>query len=172
MIYGLCPFLIGVILGTVVVDSLEPEELQECCHRLGFLNLFTALTVDRNYKINLKVPDERKMAAVLTRLAVVEPGENWVEAKFQRKETMPSIPGWQLPAEWTKVIGTSGILELRYTSTEKGCRPNVPDRLKLNLLYFRSGQASNAAHARQQAIAAAEREEPVVITPKPGTGTS
>lgn len=106
-----------------VLDALTEEEHKECVHRLGPLNVYSPMDVDRVYSMNLKVYDERHMAAALVTLAVAEPGENWIDEKFKRKESMPWLPGWELPKEWEDDIADYGILEARYSSTGPGCKP-------------------------------------------------
>ena len=61
----------------------------------------------------------------------VEPGENWVDERFKRKESMNWSPGWQLPAEWEEEVIHYGVMECKYTDTGKGCVPDIPERVKL-----------------------------------------
>lgn len=61
-----------------VVDSLTSEEREECLHRIGIMNCYNAMQVDRVYSLSLSSHDERQMAVVLVKLAIEQPGENWV----------------------------------------------------------------------------------------------
>ena len=108
-----------------VVDALTEAEQLELYHRLGYLNVLNSADVDRRYEMNLKVPDERKMASILVNLAIAEPGENWVDESFRRKESLHPSPGWQLPLEWhSDEVIHYGILGLTYSSTGRGCKPD------------------------------------------------
>ena len=104
------------------------------------MNIYNPIHADRLYKLNLKTPDEHAMAQVLVKLAIVEPGENWVDEKFRRKESLPWSPGWQLPAEWEEEVIHYGLMECRYTSTGKGCAPNKAERHKLRSMFLCGGK--------------------------------
>ena len=78
----------------------------------------------RVYKLNLKIPDEYKMAEALVKLAILEPGTNWVGERFKQKETNKEwSPGWTCPPTWEEKVYDWGILELRYnTRGSRGSR--------------------------------------------------
>eukprot|EP00633_Aureoumbra_lagunensis_P004793 CAMPEP_0197317694 /NCGR_PEP_ID=MMETSP0891-20130614/48124_1 /TAXON_ID=44058 ORGANISM="Aureoumbra lagunensis, Strain CCMP1510" /NCGR_SAMPLE_ID=MMETSP0891 /ASSEMBLY_ACC=CAM_ASM_000534 /LENGTH=109 /DNA_ID=CAMNT_0042807805 /DNA_START=183 /DNA_END=512 /DNA_ORIENTATION=- len=76
------------------------------------------------------------MASILVKYAIQEPGVNWVDEKFRRKESMPYSSGWQLPIEWADKIIQYGILELSYSSTGRGCKPDHTFRRTLYPLFL------------------------------------
>lgn len=86
----------------LLVDALRPDEGREVLFRRGYLNCVNPVFADRYYRLDLSVWDEREMAKILVRLAMTEPGENWLEETFQRNSHSPLIPGWELPLDWTK----------------------------------------------------------------------
>lgn len=120
----------------LLVDALRPDEGREVLFRRGHLNCVNPVFADRYYRLDLSVWDEREMAKMLVRLAMMEPGENWLEETFQRNSQSPLIPGWELPLDWTtpdvsaeKKDGgppTQGFLTLWYSSSpRRGCAPNL-----------------------------------------------
>lgn len=125
----------------IIDESLSQEEGAECIHRLGAMNVFNSLHVDRVYRLSLSVHDERQMAKVLVKLAVAEPGENWVEEKFKRKESHDWMPGWELPKDWGIEVVNYGHLELRYVSTGPGIKPDLQVRRSLMHLFLCGGLA-------------------------------
>ena len=38
---------------------------------------------------------------VMIRLALDEPGDNWVNAEYRWSKYDPAVPGWMLPSTWT-----------------------------------------------------------------------
>ena len=68
--------------------ELTHEEGDELIHRIGYLNAGNPMAMEwggRVYKLNLKIPDEYKMAEALVKLAILEPGTNWVGERFKQK---------------------------------------------------------------------------------------
>lgn len=72
------------------------------------------------------------LAQILIKLAVEEPGPNWIDETYTHSRDEPNILGWLLPESWTRndenlegEVGPrrSGILGLRYTTDEvrAGC---------------------------------------------------
>ncbi len=53
---------------------------------------------DRDYLLDLALPDEREAARMLVKLAVSEPGENWTN------ESYGDIVDWELPATWAEEL--------------------------------------------------------------------
>ncbi|CAN0484816.1 unnamed protein product, partial [Ectocarpus sp. 8 AP-2014] len=81
---------------------------------------------DRYYQLNLAVWDEREMAKILVRLAITEPGENWLDETYTRSPEIGALYGWELPLDWTQDGGPRnvGILTLWYSSSPRGgCAP-------------------------------------------------
>ncbi|CAM9374928.1 unnamed protein product, partial [Discosporangium mesarthrocarpum] len=129
---------------TVVFNRLRKEEQRELIHRLGILNVLTPLDPDREYELDLRCWESREWAKVLIRLAVEEPGDNWVGETYTHRRGVMRVWGWRLPDTWTKggfdaggegdgagrvggdinSVGPrkSGLLCLRYTTDpEVGC---------------------------------------------------
>lgn len=52
----------------LLVDTLRPDEEREVLARRGFLNVVNPLFVDRYYRLDLSVWDEREMSKILIRL--------------------------------------------------------------------------------------------------------
>lgn len=52
----------------LLVDALRPDEQREVFARRGFLNVVNPLFVDRYYRLDLSLWDEREMAKILIRL--------------------------------------------------------------------------------------------------------
>ncbi|CAM9363404.1 unnamed protein product [Pylaiella littoralis] len=126
----------------LLVDALRPDEEREVIARRGHLNVINPVFADRYYRLDLGVWDEREMAKILIRLAMMEPGENWLDETFQRNIQMNLIPGWELPLDWTTPDITTekkdggppkvGILTLWYSSApRRGCAPKLHVRQDL-----------------------------------------
>ena len=81
--------------------ELTHDEGDELIHRIGYLNAGNPMSMEwggRVYKLNLKIPDEYKMAEALVKLAILEPGTGWVGERFKQKETNKEwSPGWTCP---------------------------------------------------------------------------
>lgn len=139
-----------------VVDSLTPEEQAECVYRLGIMNCYNPIQVDRVYRLSLDSHDERQMAVVLVKLAIVQPGENWVGAltlqlsslghlslivqvgeRFTRRvDSLEWIPGWELPKEWEDEVAYHGILETRYISNATQSQEDLSVRRSLMPMFL------------------------------------
>ncbi|KAG5175366.1 hypothetical protein JKP88DRAFT_351489 [Tribonema minus] len=138
-------------VGTVdqVLDVLSAEDEEELIWRLGPLNVYSPLRPDRAFDLDLAARDEREVCRILVRLAVTEPGVNWVNETYRWSQRTPPVPGWELPLSWAasesdaagkatapgetrEGIRTFGRLTLRYTSDPKaGCSPNWAVREEL-----------------------------------------
>jgi hypothetical protein len=121
-----------------IQDQLTAEDNSELIERVGHMNLFNPLSVDRHHKLKLTIPEQRKVATALVHMGQSEPGENWLNETFGW-DTMgeSSIPGWCLPLHWTEREGdnspSKGLLTLTYCSRkEKGCK--IDWDLRLNLM--------------------------------------
>lgn len=74
---------------------------------------------DLSYALDLTVADERRMAAILVELAVIEPGENWQEETYQPRLNEPPIPGWEVSAErrnWCALVISTAIMRASSTN--------------------------------------------------------
>eukprot|EP00753_Platysulcus_tardus_P019016 PLAT7043.21.p1 GENE.PLAT7043.21~~PLAT7043.21.p1 ORF type:complete len:838 (+),score=522.45 PLAT7043.21:222-2735(+) len=107
-------------------DVLTPSEFNRLRSRLGFLNFWNPLSPDGFYYLELTVHEDHLLCKALVKLAVAEPGENWIGENYN------DINGWELPATWITEIPTRGWLKLTYTSDPKeGCAPHWATRRSL-----------------------------------------
>jgi len=109
-------------------DHLSARERDEVLFRLGWLTVFDPVSPERRFYMDLANREQQIVASCLVKLAIIEPGENWLYEGFKNPNP---IPGWQLPVAWTTAIPTSGELKLTYSSTSKGCAPVWDERVKL-----------------------------------------
>jgi len=98
-----------VILFSRIVDlenldillDVVPKETRHCLlNRIGWLNALNTYSMDGLYDLDLRLADNRKIAILLTDLAILEPGNNFRSPLFSRRMNTPFIPGWELPASW------------------------------------------------------------------------
>lgn len=130
----------------ILVKALEPQEQVELFHRLGFLNCLNPNQPDRIYVLDLRWWDHRQLCRVLVKLAIEEPGTNWINEAYRWSQFDVTVPGWTLPQSWSledhELHGEGGPrrfgrLRLRYTSDPAmGCEPvwSVRRRLKSRFL--------------------------------------
>ena len=78
---------------------------------LGWLNVWTPMHADGFYSLDLSRADDRKVVTILLKLAVVEPGENWVG------ETLNGAP-FELPEAWMNELPTTGVVTTTYVVDE------------------------------------------------------
>ena len=114
----------------IILDQY-PALSEGIAQRLGWLNILNPEHIDRTFKLNLTVRDEREMARVLVHLAMEEPGENWVDETYTRVrfgdlEDEP-IAGWEMPKSWVEAEGGTvphdGILTLTHVSDSVSAFP-------------------------------------------------
>lgn len=86
------------------------------------------------------------MCKILVKLAIEEPGTNWLHEAYRWSIFDVNVPGWELPASWSleddELNGEGGPrrfgrLRLRYTSDfSLGCEPSwsARERFKGNFL--------------------------------------
>ena len=78
-------------------------------NRVGIANIFNPFRADVLYELNLKIPDERAVAALLVEMTD-EVGENWVD------ETYNSMP-FEMGISWIEEgPPTLGILSLKFVT--------------------------------------------------------
>lgn len=65
------------------MDALSQLEYLELCHRIGYLNIVNPLKPDRYYSLDLRIWEQRELCKVFIKLAIEEPGENWVDETYQ-----------------------------------------------------------------------------------------
>ena len=86
---------------------IEVDEYAKYRHRVGIANIFNPFRADVRYNLNLKVKDERAVAALLVEMTD-EPGENWLN------ETFNGNP-FEMGIAWvTDGPPTLGVLELTF----------------------------------------------------------
>lgn len=118
---------------------LTVDEQAELLHRIGIMNIFDTLKPDRLYKLDLRRYDQREFAKILVSLAVVEPGDNWVDYTYRWGKYDEPVPGWTLPGTWTMADDggnrggprNHGWLVLTYRSHGNGCMPVMSLRKNL-----------------------------------------
>ena len=115
------------------VNKIEDESVRNdvrvsLADRVGWLSVFNPLRPDGRYHtMNLTIADTHRFATIMTRLADVEPGENWDDEAYNDRGTW--IPGWELPLSWLDKVPELGLLSFTYTSDpEAGCRPDWTER--------------------------------------------
>ena len=106
-------------------EFLSKGEVLATLYRLGWLNVFDPVSPDRRHYMDLEEREMQIVAKILVRLAVVEPGENWLYENYMDK------PGWELPVTWINEVPKTGRLTLTYSSTAAGCAPVWEERIKL-----------------------------------------
>jgi len=109
-------------------DHMSLREQADVYQRLGWLTVFDPVSPERRFYMDLSNREQQVVAACLVKLAIIEPGENWLYEGFQDPDPKP---GWQLPVSWTTAIPNRGNLKLTYSSTSKGCAPVWDERAKL-----------------------------------------
>jgi Ca2+-binding EF-hand superfamily protein len=109
-------------------DHLSERERDEVLYKLGWLTVFDPVSPERRFYMNLSNREQQVVASCLVKLAIIEPGENWLYEGYKNPNP---IPGWQLPVSWTTAIPSQGELKLTYSSTSKGCAPVWDERVKL-----------------------------------------
>jgi hypothetical protein len=76
----------------------------------------------------------------MIRLAMDEPGENWINEEYRWSKYDGVVPGWTLPVPWTLADEENhgdggprkfGWVCFEYTSTNVGCAPVKSVRLEL-----------------------------------------
>eukprot|EP00944_MAST-04C_sp_MAST-4C-sp1_P001851 g1851.t1 len=112
----------------VIWEHLSKSEQLSMMDRLGWLNTFDPVTPERRHYLNLEVREERVITMMLVRLAMVEPGENWLHEHYFNPNFKP---GWELPLSWATKVPDEGNLVLTYASSLKGCEPVWNERIKL-----------------------------------------
>lgn len=87
----------------------EEDEYATYRKRVGIANIFNPFRADVHYELNLKIPDERAVAALLVEMTD-EVGENWVD------ETYNGMP-FEMGISWIQEgPPTLGILSLRFVT--------------------------------------------------------
>ena len=114
-----------------IYDSLPFSEQMKLNKMIGILNIINPMKPDRFYELELSSKEDRDMCKILVKLAVEEPGENWLNESYTWVKGEPPIAGWELPATWAKDDcgeeggpRRTGHLTLEYYSgADQGCAP-------------------------------------------------
>lgn len=126
--------------GARILDMLTLDETAEIFHRLGVLNVIDPLYPDRLYRLDLRRWEHRELCKIMIKLAMEEPGENWINEEYRWSKYDGVVPGWTLPVNWTlpdeENNGDGGPRKFGwvcfvYTSTNVGCAPVKSARLEL-----------------------------------------
>jgi hypothetical protein len=90
-------------------EILTDDDYANYRNRVGIANIFNPFRADVLYELNLKIPDERAVAALLVEMTD-EVGENWIE------ETYNGMP-FEMGISWIEEgPPTLGILSLRFVT--------------------------------------------------------
>ena len=115
--------------------SLGDETWKRLVRRLGCLNCCDPLHVSGLYNLELRFPDERRMAGVLSKLSLKERGENFRDPIFQSRMDRDPVPGWVLPNAWDvatyvgsghKGVPTTGSLNVWYVTPDDAGDAAIP----------------------------------------------
>lgn len=93
----------------LIQDQLTVEEHASLVYRLGWLNIWNPFYPDSFYALDLSVAEDWAICTALVKLAVDEPGENWVD------ETYNDFP-FELPMSWVEEVPHAGVLTTTYYS--------------------------------------------------------
>ncbi|OQR94436.1 leucine-rich repeat-containing protein [Achlya hypogyna] len=98
---------------TTLARDWPPTDVKEAIHRIGWLNIWNPLYAEMEYRLDLSVWEDYQVTCMLAQLGDIEPGENWVDERFN------DLFGWELPLSWVQGrIPHAGDLYLRYTTGE------------------------------------------------------
>eukprot|EP00753_Platysulcus_tardus_P002729 PLAT11849.1.p1 GENE.PLAT11849.1~~PLAT11849.1.p1 ORF type:complete len:1311 (-),score=449.39 PLAT11849.1:73-3516(-) len=101
---------------------LTEEERMQLVHRLGWLNVWNPMHSDGYYELDLAMRDDWRLASLLVKLAVKEPGENWLD------ETYKGMP-FELPLTWVTEVPRKGIVTLTYTTRVGGAALELREKM-------------------------------------------
>jgi hypothetical protein len=126
--------------GVRIFDLFTLDETAEVFHRLGVLNVLDPLYPDRLYRLDLRRWEHREYCKIMIKLAMEEPGENWIGEEYRWSKYDGNVPGWTLPVNWTLADEENhgdggprkfGWVCFTYTSTNVGCAPVKSVRIEL-----------------------------------------
>ena len=81
-------------------------------------NLFNPVFPERPYLLNLKKPDEHKVAELLVTLSCVEPGTNIEQATYNGEP-------FDLGAHWVEAVPSLGFFACTYVIKDSGANPET-----------------------------------------------
>jgi len=107
-----------------VVDNLSELEQRELAWRIGVMNLFSTVSVDRKYWLDFTNHDERMCAQKLVELNRIEEGGNHlVHVEYRRVWNTPVVPGVGIQSEWEENVNNipsdMGEMSLNYKTGGK-----------------------------------------------------
>ncbi|CAM9265396.1 unnamed protein product [Ectocarpus sp. 8 AP-2014] len=136
-----------------VLATLGRDAQLSAGRRLGWLNGLNPHEIDRPLDLDLRLNDHRRIARVLSEMAVVEPGSNLQNQRFSRHADAARhffIPGWEVPQTWPGTQGgggggyggvpDDGHFMVEYCSDEaSGCHADPETRERLRVEAFLCG---------------------------------
>ncbi|CBJ26842.1 Hypothetical leucine rich repeat protein [Ectocarpus siliculosus] len=136
-----------------VLATLGRDAQLSAGRRLGWLNALNPHDIDRPLDLDLRLNDHRRIARVLSEMAVVEPGSNLQNQRFSRHADAARhffIPGWEVPQTWPGTQGgggdgyggvpDDGHFTVEYCSDEaSGCHADPETRERLRVEAFLCG---------------------------------
>jgi hypothetical protein len=137
LVIVLFPQIVDLVNFDLVFLKLSISERAMLLVRLGILNMWSPLKLDGAYSLDLSIYEQRQVLKLLVLMAIVEPGENWVDESFREKRTDPRGDKWELPFSWfvDTTIPHAGIVSLKYFSGngtgQNNCAPNPMARFLL-----------------------------------------
>lgn len=115
----------------------RPFIRDDVIHRLGVLNVMSAVQPDGVWKFDLAAHDEREAAKLLVRLAVIESGPeavHFVHAKYAKSMLEPTGEDFPTPTSWHDAepggVPKFGTWSFFFKSTVDSNPPTVHDRQK------------------------------------------
>jgi hypothetical protein len=107
-----------------VVDNLTELEQRELAWRIGVLNLFSTVSVDRKYWLDFTNHDERGCLQKLVELNCIEEGgTHLVHVDYRRVWNAPVVPGVGIQSEWEENVDNipsdMGEIVLKYKTGGK-----------------------------------------------------
>ncbi len=88
-------------------DLLTKEEYALLQRRLGYHNIYDPFSSIHYFELNLAHPEHREIVVHIVRLAVLEPGDNVMDAWFCGLR-------FEIPAGWCQRLPKEGVLTLFY----------------------------------------------------------
>ena len=93
-------------------DLLTKEEFALLQRRLGYHNIYDPFSSVHYFELNLQLAEHREITAHIVRLAVLEPGDNVMDAWFCGLR-------FEIPAGWCSRLPKDGVLTLFYCREQR-----------------------------------------------------
>lgn len=161
LVIALFPQIIDLVnFEMIFVKLLSTAERALIYLRLGMLNVWNPLKMDGGYSLDLSDNEQRQILKVLILMAVIEPGENWLEEMYYEARGSTFTVGWELPGTWfiDSCIPQTGIVALKYFSGNgtgmNNCAPNPMARMILMSLVHAQAYAIDAHRFQKPSLTA------------------